>query len=62
MDSVPRCPLLLVLTYRPGYAQPARRSQPIVTRVALASLSAEDSARMAEDVLATERCRPSCAG
>ena len=53
VDSVPALRALLVFTYRPGYASPfGERSY--VTRVVPAALSAEDSARMAAAVLATD--------
>jgi len=53
MDSVPALGLLLVFTYRPGYASPfGERSY--FTRVVPAALTAEDSARMAAAVLATD--------
>jgi class 3 adenylate cyclase/tetratricopeptide (TPR) repeat protein len=53
MDSVPALRLLLVFTYRPGYASPfGERSY--FTRVVPAALTAEDSARMAAAVLATD--------
>ena len=50
VDGVPSIPLLLVLTYRPGHA-PALGDRSFVTRVALASLTDEHSARMTEDIL-----------
>jgi class 3 adenylate cyclase/tetratricopeptide (TPR) repeat protein len=51
-DAVPTLPVLFVLTYRPGYSHPfGERSYH--TRIVPATLSAEDSARMAEGVLAT---------
>jgi class 3 adenylate cyclase/tetratricopeptide (TPR) repeat protein len=53
MDSVPALRLLLVFTYRPGYTSPfGERSY--FTRVVPAVLTAEDSARMAAAVLATD--------
>ena len=53
MDSVPALRLLLVFTYRPGYTSPfGERSY--FTRVVPAALTAEDSARMAAAVLATD--------
>ncbi len=53
MDSVPALRLLLVFTYRPGYVSPfGERSY--FTRVVPAALTAEDSARMAAAVLATD--------
>ena len=52
-DSVPALQALLVFTYRPGYASRfGERSY--FTRVVPAALSAEDSARMAAAVLATD--------
>jgi tetratricopeptide (TPR) repeat protein len=51
VDSVPALRVLLVFTYRPGYANPfGERSY--VTRIVPTTLSAEDSARMATAVLA----------
>jgi class 3 adenylate cyclase len=53
MDSVPALRLLVVFTYRPGYASPfGERSY--FTRVIPAALTAEDTARMAAAVLATD--------
>jgi class 3 adenylate cyclase/tetratricopeptide (TPR) repeat protein len=53
VDSVPALRVLLVFTYRAGYTNPfGERSY--VTRVVPAALSAEDSARMALAVLATD--------
>jgi len=53
VDSVPALRALLVFTYRPGYANPfGERSY--FTRIVPAALSAEDSARMAAAVLATD--------
>src|SRR5262245_7997535 len=50
IDGAPSLRVLLVFTYRPGYAHPfGERS--FVTRLAPASLSDEDSARMAQDIL-----------
>ncbi len=50
VDSVPALRVLLVFTYRPGYANPfGERSY--FTRVVPGSLSADDSARMAAAVL-----------
>jgi class 3 adenylate cyclase/tetratricopeptide (TPR) repeat protein len=50
VDGIPSIRALVVLTYRPGYAQPfGERS--FVTRIAPASLSTQDSARMAEAIL-----------
>ena len=54
VDSVPSLRALLIFTYRPGYAHPfGERSY--FTRVFPAALSADDSARMAAAVLATDR-------
>jgi class 3 adenylate cyclase/tetratricopeptide (TPR) repeat protein len=53
VDSVPALRVLLIFTHRPGYASPfGERSY--FTRVVPAALSAEDSARMAAAVLATD--------
>src|SRR5262249_58360492 len=52
-DSVPALRALLVFTYRPGYAN-AFGERSYFTRIAPATLSAEDSARMAAGVLATD--------
>ncbi len=53
VDTVPTLRALLILTYRPGYANPfGERSY--FTRIVPAALSAEDSARMAAAVLATD--------
>jgi class 3 adenylate cyclase len=53
VDSVPALRALLVFTYRPGYANPfGERSY--VTRIVPATLSAEDSARMAAAVFDAE--------
>ena len=53
MDSIPALRVLLVFTYRPGYANPfGERSY--VTRVVPAALSTDDSARMASAVLAAD--------
>jgi class 3 adenylate cyclase/tetratricopeptide (TPR) repeat protein len=53
MDSVPALRLLIVFTYRPGYTSPfGERSY--FRRVVPAALTAEDSARMAAAVLATD--------
>ncbi|HEX9749528.1 MAG TPA: adenylate/guanylate cyclase domain-containing protein [Methylomirabilota bacterium] len=52
-ESVPALRALLVFTYRPGYASPfGERSY--FTRVAPAALSSEESARIAEAVLAAD--------
>jgi class 3 adenylate cyclase/tetratricopeptide (TPR) repeat protein len=51
VDSVPALRVLLVFTYRPGYANPfGERSY--FNRITLGTLSADDSARMAAAVLA----------
>jgi class 3 adenylate cyclase/tetratricopeptide (TPR) repeat protein len=53
VDSIPALRVLLIFTYRPGYANPfGERSY--FTRVVPAALSAEDSARMATAVLAAD--------
>ena len=53
VDSIPALRVLLIFTYRPGYANPfGERSY--FTRVVPAALSAEDSARMAAAVLAAD--------
>jgi predicted ATPase/class 3 adenylate cyclase len=53
-DGIAASRVVMVLTYRPGYAQPfGERSY--YTRIALTSLSSEDSVQMARAVLATDR-------
>ncbi len=53
VDSIPALRVLLVFTYRPGYANPlGERSY--YTRIVPAALTAEDSARMATAVLAAD--------
>ena len=53
VDSIPALRVLLVFTYRPGYANPfGERSY--FTRIVPAALSADDSARMATAVLAAD--------
>src|SRR5688572_10953998 len=53
VESVPAVGMLAVFTYRPGYANPfGERSY--FTRITPATLSAEDSARMAAAVLAVD--------
>ena len=53
VDSVPALRVLLVFTYRPGYANPfGERSY--ATRIVPAALSPEDSSRMAAAVLAAD--------
>ncbi len=57
MDSVPSNRLLVILTYRPGYAQPwGDRSYH--TRIALTALTQQDSAQMAQAMLGTESLPP----
>jgi class 3 adenylate cyclase/tetratricopeptide (TPR) repeat protein len=52
-DSIPGCRILQILTYRPGYNQPfGERSYH--TRIALTTLSRDDSVRMAHGMLAAE--------
>src|SRR5712692_461007 len=53
VDSVPALRVLLIFTHRPGYASPFGE-RTYFTRVVLPALSAEDSARMAAAVLATD--------
>jgi class 3 adenylate cyclase/tetratricopeptide (TPR) repeat protein len=53
VDSVPALRALLVFTYRPGYASPFG-DRSYVTRIVPATLSAEDSARMAAAVLGAD--------
>src|SRR5258706_83722 len=53
VDSVPAARALLVLTYRPGYPNPFG-DRSYFTRIVPAPLSADDSARMAAAVLATD--------
>jgi len=53
VDSVPAARVLLVFTYRPGYANPFG-DRSYFTRIVPAPLSADDSARMAAAVLATD--------
>ena len=53
VDSVPALRALLIFTHRPGYASPFGE-RTYFTRVVPAALSAEDSARMAAAVLATD--------
>jgi class 3 adenylate cyclase/tetratricopeptide (TPR) repeat protein len=53
VDSAPALRVLLIFTYRPGYASPFGE-RTYFTRVVPASLSAEDSARIAAAVLATD--------
>jgi class 3 adenylate cyclase/tetratricopeptide (TPR) repeat protein len=53
MDSVPTSRLLVVLTYRPGYAHPFG-DRSYHTRIALGALSDQDSAGMAQAMLETE--------
>ena len=53
MDSIPTNPLLVILTYRPGYAQPFG-DRSYQTRIALTTLSNEDSVHMAQALLSAE--------
>ena len=53
VDSVPAARALLVFTYRPGYPSPFG-DRSYFTRIVPAPLSADDSARMATAVLATD--------
>jgi tetratricopeptide (TPR) repeat protein len=53
VDSVPALRALLIFTHRPGYAS-LFGERTYFTRVVLSALSAEDSARMAAAVLATD--------
>jgi class 3 adenylate cyclase/tetratricopeptide (TPR) repeat protein len=53
VDSVPALRVLLIFTYRPGYASPFSE-RTYFTRVVPAALSGEDSVRMAAAVLATD--------
>ena len=53
VDSVPALRVLLIFTHRPGYASPFGE-RTYFTRIVPAALSAEDSARMAAVVLATD--------
>ena len=53
VDSLPSLRVLLVFTYRPGYTNPFG-DRSYFTRVVLAALSTEDSARMATAVLAAD--------
>ncbi|MFQ5946131.1 MAG: AAA family ATPase, partial [Anaerolineae bacterium] len=52
-DSIPSSRLLLLLTYRPGYAHPLGE-RTYHTRIALSPLSTETSAEMAQGMLATK--------
>ncbi|MBI4561491.1 MAG: AAA family ATPase, partial [Candidatus Rokubacteria bacterium] len=52
-DSIPTSRVLVILTYRPGYAHPFGE-RTYHTRIALDTLSTEDSIRMAQAMLATE--------
>ena len=51
-DSIPTNRVLHLLTYRPGYKQPFGEHS-FHTRIALSTLSAEDSVQMAQSVLGT---------
>ena len=53
VDSIPTLRVLLVFTYRPGYANPFGE-RTYYTRIVPAALTAEDSARMATAVLAAD--------
>ena len=53
VDSVPAARAMLVFTYRPGYPNPFG-DRSYFTRIVPAPLSADDSARMAAAVLATD--------
>jgi class 3 adenylate cyclase/tetratricopeptide (TPR) repeat protein len=53
-DSIPGARILQILTYRPGYTQPFGEHS-YHTRIALTTLSTEDSVQMAEAVLAAGR-------
>jgi class 3 adenylate cyclase/tetratricopeptide (TPR) repeat protein len=53
-DSIPAARILQILTYRPGYAQPFGEHS-YHTRIALTTLSTEDSIEIAQAVLAAER-------
>jgi class 3 adenylate cyclase/tetratricopeptide (TPR) repeat protein len=52
-DSVPASPVLLIFTYRPGYAQPFGE-RTYHTRIVPAPLSEPESARMAAAILASD--------
>jgi class 3 adenylate cyclase len=52
-DSIPTNRILHILTYRPGYRQPFGEHS-FHTRIALSTLSAEDSVQMAQAVLGTD--------
>ena len=53
VDVVATAPILVVLTYRPGYT-PALGDRTFYSRFALGQLAADDSARIAEDILASD--------
>ena len=53
LDGVPSLPVLLVFTYRPGYTNPFG-DRSYYTRIAPASLSPDETGRMAEAMLLTE--------
>jgi class 3 adenylate cyclase/tetratricopeptide (TPR) repeat protein len=57
VDSVPALRVLLVFTYRPGYASPFG-DRSYFTRVVPTALSADDAVRMAQAVLAAETLPP----
>jgi class 3 adenylate cyclase/tetratricopeptide (TPR) repeat protein len=52
-DSVPGCRVLQIFTYRPGYTHPFGE-RTYHTRIALTTLSSEDSVRIAQAVLAAQ--------
>jgi len=52
-DSIPGARILQILTYRPGYTHPFGEDT-FHTRIALGTLSPEDSVQMAQAVLAAE--------
>jgi class 3 adenylate cyclase/tetratricopeptide (TPR) repeat protein len=52
-DSIPGCRVLQILTYRPGYTHPFGE-RTYHTRIALTTLSSEDSVRMAQALLAAQ--------
>ena len=53
LDSIPRNRILMVFTYRPGYVQPFG-DHSYHTRIALTALSDDDSANMAQAMLAVD--------
>jgi class 3 adenylate cyclase/tetratricopeptide (TPR) repeat protein len=56
-DGIPTSPVLLILTYRPGYTHPLGE-RTYHTRIALGALTTEDSARMAQAILAADALPP----